>query len=138
MKLTNGTMYALLNALNQPAFTSGTNGKLGYAIWRNIRILQNEVQDYEKLLNEAVQKYGEKSENGGYYIDTSNTESYSAFTKEMSPLAEIELDVELYQLEPGFELPYCESATPAQYALIEGALTKQPEKENKETDIEVA
>ena len=41
MKITNGIMKYLLNTLNQPGFTDGASGPTGYAIYRNIRILEN-------------------------------------------------------------------------------------------------
>ena len=56
-----------------------------------------------------------------------------AFYKELIPVSNMVVDVDLYQIDKAnFDLPYCETATPQQYALIEECLVK-PEKHNDES-----
>lgn len=143
MKITNGIMKYLLNTLNQAGFVEGATGPTGYAIYRNIRILQDEIKDYDKVVDEALHKYGKQSENGGYYIEQSDVEAIQKFSEEVDPVAAIELDVDLYQIaREDFIMPYCATATPAQYALIEEFFIL-PEKEEekaeevKEEEVEV-
>lgn len=135
MKMTNGLIDALLTALNKQEFIAGATGKTGYAIYRNIRILTEENKDYTKMIEDILKKHGKKNENGGYYIDQNDTKAIEAFYKELAPVSNMVVDVNLYQIDrDDFDLPYCESATPQQYALIEEFFVK-PE-ETKETDEE--
>lgn len=136
MKITNGIMKYLLNTLNQPGFTDGTSGPTGYAIYRNIRILENEVKDYEKVINDALNEFGKKSEDGRVYIDEKDTEAIKKFTEKVDPIAALEVNVDLYQIpKDDFIMPYCATATPSQYALIEDFLVL-PEKEEENKDEE--
>lgn len=136
MKITNGIMKYLLNTLNQPGFTDGASGPTGYAIYRNIRILENEVKDYEKVINDALNEFGKKSENGRVYIDEKDTEAIKKFTEKVDPIAALEVNVDLYQIpKDDFIMPYCATATPSQYALIEDFLVL-PEKEEENKDEE--
>lgn len=136
MKITNGIMKYLLNTLNQPGFTDGASGPTGYAIYRNIRILKNEVKDYEKVINDALNEFGKKSEDGRVYIDEKDTEAIKKFTEKVDPIAALEVNVDLYQIpKDDFIMPYCATATPSQYALIEDFLVL-PEKEEENKDEE--
>lgn len=136
MKITNGIMKYLLNTLNQPGFTDGASGPTGYAIYRNIRILENEVKDYEKVINDALNEFGKKSEDGRVYIDEKDTEAIKKFTEKVDPIAALEVNVDLYQIpKDDFIMPYCATATPSQYALIEDFLVL-PEKEEENKDKE--
>ena len=136
MKLTNGIIKYLLNTLDQPGFTEGASGPTGYAIYRNIRILENEVKDYEKVINDALNEFGKKSEDGRVYIDEKDTEAIKKFTEKVDPIAALEINVDLYQIpKEEFVMPYCATATPSQYALIEDFLVL-PEKEEENKDEE--
>lgn len=137
MKITNGIIKYLLNTLNQPGFTDGASGPTGYAIYRNIRILENEVKDYEKVINDALNEFGKKSEDGRVYIDEKDTEAIKKFTEKVDPIAALEVNVDLYQIpKDDFIMPYCATATPSQYALIEDFLVL-PEKEEENKDEEL-
>lgn len=136
MKITNGIMKYLLNTLNQPGFTDSASGPTGYAIYRNIRILENEVKDYEKVIDDALAEFGKKSEDGRVYIDEKDTEAIKKFTEKVDPIAALEVNVDLYQIpKDDFIMPYCATATPSQYALIEDFLVL-PEKEEENKDEE--
>jgi hypothetical protein len=137
MKITNGIIKYLLNTLNQPGFTDGASGPTGYAIYRNIRILENEVKDYEKVINDALNEFGKKSEDGRVYIDEKDTEAIKKFTEKVDPIAALEVNVDLYQIpKDDFIMPYCATATPSQYVLIEDFLVL-PEKEEENKDEEL-
>ena len=133
MKMTNGLIDALLTALSQQEFISGATGKTGYAIYRNIRILTEENKDYSKMIEELIKKYGKENEDGSYYIDQNDKEAVDAFYKDLVPVSNMVVDVNLYQInKKDFDLPYCETATPQQYALIEECLVKPEESKDKE------
>lgn len=133
MKMTNGLIDALLTALSQKEFISGVTKQTGYAIYRNLRILTEENKDYTKMIGELLKKYGKENENGGYYIDQDDKDAMDAFYKELVPISNMIVDVNLYQIDKkDFDLPYCETATPQQYALIEECLVKnEPESDEK-------
>lgn len=134
MKMTNGLIDALLTALSQQEFISGATGKTGYAIYRNIRILTEENKDYSKMIEELIKKYGKENEDGSYYIDQNDKEAVDTFYKDLVPVSNMVVDVNLYQIDKkDFDLPYCETATPQQYALIEECLVKPEESKDKET-----
>lgn len=126
MKISNAIINAALEAMNQPEFVNETKGQTGYALYRNIRILSNEIQDYQKLLRSAIEKYGKENEDGSYSVDPSDHDNFLKFTEEMTPIAALEVDVDVYQIDgKDFELPYCKTATPAQYSLIEELIVKK-------------
>lgn len=133
MKMTNGLIDALLTALSQKEFINGATKQTGYAIYRNLRILTEENKDYTKMIGELLKKYGKENENGGYYIDQDDKDAMDAFYKELVPISNMIVDVNLYQIDKkDFDLPYCETATPQQYALIEECLVKNgPESDEK-------
>lgn len=142
MKMTNGMMQILFDTMNQQGFMDNAKGATGYALYRNIRILSNELKDYNKVINDAIKKYGEKDKSGGYIIKPDDSIAIENFTKEIMPIANLEIDVDLYQISAhDFELPYCETATPSHYAMIEEFLVKHedlkiPEPNNKVNDDE--
>lgn len=136
MKMTNGIMKVLFDTMNQQGFMDNATGATGYALYRNIRILSNELKDYNKVIDDAIKKYGKKDKNtGGYIITPDDTESIEKFTKEITPIAELEVDVDLYQVPIElFELPYCETAAPSHYAMIEEFLVKHEDLEVSEAN----
>ena len=135
MKITNGLMKILFEAINQPGFMDNANGPTGYALYRNIRILSDELKDYDKVIDDALKKYGKKLDNGAYMIDKDDEKTIGKFYEVIIPVANLEVDVNLYQIsKDDFDLPYCETATPKQYAIIEEFLVK-PDEEKEEDSV---
>lgn len=135
MKMTNGMMKVLFDTMNQQGFMDNATGATGYALYRNIRILSDELKDYNKVIDDAIKKYGKKDDAMGYVIRPDDTKAIEKFTKEITPIAELEVDVDLYQIPmEAFELPYCETATPSHYAMIEEFLVKHEESKVPEAD----
>lgn len=116
-------MHTILVALNNPVFLNNKNKKFSYMVFRNVRKLQSELQDYLKIRDELIMKYGTK-DNDVYSVDSSNEESYKSFISELSPIAKIEIDIDLYvcDVEHDFEVPYCEDLSASQYLLIDSLL----------------
>lgn len=114
-------------------YNQGVRDRYDYTDARNIRILTEENKDYTKMIEDILKKHGKQNENGGYYIDQNDKDAIEAFYKELIPVSNMVVDVDLYQIDRvDFDLPYCETATPQQYALIEECLVK-PEKHNDES-----
>jgi hypothetical protein len=71
------------------------SAKLSYAISKNIRHLQAELEDYQKLYNSLItEKYGEQKD-GGFQVKQENME---AFAKEVNELLATEVDIDIYPI----------------------------------------
>ena len=138
MKMTNGIMKLLYDAMNQQGFMENATGATGYALYRNLRILADELKDYDKVINDAIRKYGvELPDNSGYALNPEDKKAIDKFSKAVTPVMNLQVDVNLYQIpKESFELPYCETATPNHYALIEDFVVKQNDDDKDETVIE--
>ncbi len=96
MKIKNGYMANALESLMK--FQEQT-GKTGYAIMRNIRILQPNLEDFEKVRLNLFKKYGSTDDDGNNYSISKESENYNEFIKEYEELLNIEVDIELYQID---------------------------------------
>lgn len=85
MKLTNSQIIQYLTQLKQ---VSQCRGKLGWAVYRNIKVLSEALDEYNKMHDDLVRKY---SSNG----QTVDKEKFDEFSKELQPLLEIEQDLEI-------------------------------------------
>lgn len=74
------------------------NGKLGYAVARNIRELNNSLKEYTQFKNELIIKYGEQK--GNEFSLSQNSERYKDFQTEITPLALIEHEIPIMFVEP--------------------------------------
>lgn len=97
MKLTNIEADNLLQALNN--ISDKVSGKSAYIIARNIRKLDDELQEYIKIKNEIIIKYGEKGEDGLYNIQI-NTDAFENYVAEMSKYMDIEINVDIMMIPP--------------------------------------
>lgn len=92
MKMTNEQMYdrvVVLSALNE-------KGKLGYAIARNRRKLENEIVEYSKLRSEALTKYGSPIEGTSTYVVSG--ENRVKYNEELAQYNDIETEVDVMQV----------------------------------------
>lgn len=98
--LTNSQMHQYLISLNEMLSYKGI---LGYAIARNVRVLQNGCQEYIDIFSKCVTKYGvqEKDEDGNFTGRIKIEESsgnVAKLNKELAPYAEIKHSVELFMI----------------------------------------
>ena len=77
-----------------------TEGKLSYVVSKNYRLLANELQEYESLRNEAIQKYGEMDEELGQYKLDVHSEGFNQFVEDMKPYDDIESEVNILMVKP--------------------------------------
>lgn len=104
-------------------------GKASYAISKNLRKINQEIAAYEEFRNSLVEKYGEKTESGGYTISMSS-EHWTDFVSELTPVANECTDLDIYYMsESEFDVVFCEAWTPADYELIYQILVKHPSQE---------
>lgn len=97
MKFTNIEMSNYLMSLKN--ISEKVNGKLAYAVSRNMRKLANEVLEFETIRNNLIEKYGEKNEEGIFVIKIAS-ESYGKFMEEISEYTYIEHEVDIYTINP--------------------------------------
>ena len=97
MKLTNVEIDMYVTQLTQLA--PKTTGKLGYAIAKNLRVLNNELVEYRKIKDDTIKQFGELSESGYYQIKT-DSPAFSEFVKEMKQYDDIISDVNLIMVNP--------------------------------------
>ena len=89
MKMTNDKIFASVQVLSQ----LDEKGKLGYAIARNLRKLNDAGKEYFEKRDELIQKYG-KPINGGNNFSFSEKNA-KAFNKELEEYAMIEHEVDV-------------------------------------------
>lgn len=93
MKLTNKQMdeyYFALDKLSEKA-----TGRLGYAVARNLRKLSEELVEYQSLKDKAIEKHGEKGDDGVSRIKIGSDE-YKLYLTEMKEYMEIQHDVPIF------------------------------------------
>lgn len=97
MKMTNKEMNeSVTNLIN---LLDKVQGKLGYAIAKNHRILLNELKEYIGLRDVAITQFGEPDENGNIRI-LIGTEAHKKFLEEMKQYDDIESDVSIVMVSP--------------------------------------
>ena len=67
-------------------------GKLGYFVARNIRLLSNELTEFEKIRTDLIYKYGTQIGEDEYKV-LENTSEYVEFSNELQTFFDIEHDV---------------------------------------------
>ena len=123
MKTNIDTALVLLNTLSKPGMTD-VEGILGYAIYKNLRILQNECEDFNKMRDNLIKKYGAEKD-GTYSIDTKDEKAYTSFIKEIEPLLKIEIEINFFQVDRDeFDKLYCSGLSTKDYLLLEKILVK--------------
>lgn len=119
MKINNITMLAAIETMSK--FPNAT-GKIAYAMSRNIRIFNQELQDFYNEKNKLVKIYGTEDADGNISIDK-NSSNWIAFLQEYQPLLDIEIDVDVFQIDAS-EMPELEGATLSDYNILNSILIK--------------
>ena len=98
MKLTLGQLVNGNIALNNLGEDKTLDAKLKYSIARNIRLVQQELIEYEKARIDSIKtKYGIEGENGDFTVPPKNM---SALLKEIETLQSVEVDLDIHKLDP--------------------------------------
>ena len=87
--------YNLLNFLNN--ISKQCIGKLGYAVARNIRVLNTELTEFQNERNELIRKYGTK-EGDNIFIEA-GSEAFFKFQNEMKQYESLDLDIPLMKVD---------------------------------------
>ena len=71
--------------------------KLGYKVAKNIRHINSELAEYNKMKNSLIlEKYGVSDEKGNYQVTKENV---PGFVKEVNELLETEVEIEIAPIE---------------------------------------
>jgi len=73
-----------------------TKGIVGYKIARNLRMINDELIEYEEVKRELFRKYG-REENNQLIIDK-DSENYPLFIAELKPFEEQEVDFDFKKI----------------------------------------
>lgn len=127
-----GFAVEALNTLNK---VTNATGKAGFAVYKAIRILSEETQDFNKVREDLVKKYGKDMGDGKIGIKE-GSDGYQKFIEEINPILSEEVKVNLTPLtEDEFEKLADDNLTARDYFLLEALLI--PDKEEKVEDVEV-
>lgn len=124
MTMTNIEMLNRLTYLQ--SISSKVTGRLAYAVARNIRKITNECQDFMKIKDDLVRKYGTTTEDGNIVIQQ-NTEPYSKFMDELKVYTDLQCDVDIYIVD---EKELWESALNADEMLMIEFMIKENSSDN--------
>ena len=102
------------NLFNQLS-SINVKGKVGYVIAYNLRKINDELREYFEFKQELFRKYGE--EKNGQLIINKSSDNYLFFMKEISPLEDEEIDLNLKYLTEE-DLEKCEDLNTSQYLFL--------------------
>lgn len=95
LKASNGVWLHILEELNK---CNDVSGKLGYAISKAKKNIFSQLQPFEEQRKDLFQKYGEKKEGQDFLSIETNSENYKNFVKELSPIADIIIEIPIFQI----------------------------------------
>ena len=118
------TNIEMLNRLTYlQSISSKVTGRLGFAVAKNMRKIANECQDFIKIKDDLVRKYGTQTEDGSFVIQQ-NSESYSKFMDELKVYTDLQCDVDIYSVDEEY---LCESNLNADEMLMIEFMVKTEE-----------
>ena len=125
MKINYGALEEVVEALQR---MSSLTGKAGYAIMRNLKLLEPEYDIYVKMRNNIILKHAPKGKNGIRPSDP----GYQDFVKEYNEFIAREIEVDACQIEPedyNLDGMYCETAKASDYPIVEALIVKKKDGE---------
>lgn len=108
MKIKNSQVVAFLNGVADIQ-SKMLPTKVGYAIARNIALLESVAKAYEEERTKIIDKYAKKGEDGRYIVvgNTYDIQDMSGFGADMDELLKIENEVSIHTV-PISELEKCD------------------------------
>lgn len=98
-------------------------GKVGYAIYKNITILNNATKEFRQMQNDLIKKYGQNNS------INEKSPNWQKFVQELRPLLDIECDVNLFQISE--DEIYNEVFTPQDYFVLHEIVVKKEDSADK-------
>lgn len=132
MKITmnNMALIELLQTLNRFA---DVTGKLGYAISKTKKNMESELVVFEVERQKLIKKYGTNDGNGNYSVDE-NSETYHDFVKEVTEIAEEQVEINFFQVsQEVFNKTdyYSDECSVRDYDILEALFVEKPKNEEK-------
>ena len=118
----NETMTKIANA--------GLTGKVAYLAYRNLSKLAKIADDYDKVRNELIQKYGEEDpEVEGQIVVKRESDNYQKFVDELTEVLSGTEEISLYKIpeEAMDKLAEAEGLNVSDFAIIDNYLVDRPE-----------
>lgn len=72
-------------------------------VYKLIKTIKHEVENYDLQINKIVQKYGQQGENGSTYIPK-NSPNFDTAIKEISALEKMEIDIKFKPTQVDFDI----------------------------------
>lgn len=97
MKINLGEVLTITKAINETSLlTKDLPAKTAYKLMKLVRVLNNEVETFEKIKTSLIEKFGKKKEDGTLDIDDKGTialEDSDGFYSEFNTLIESEVEI---------------------------------------------
>lgn len=130
IKMNNNVLIMVLNSLNK---FNHISGKMGYAISKTKKQILQELEPFQEQKKLLFEKYGVQDvETNQLKIET-NSENYEKFIKQITPLLQIEIEIDVFQItqeefekyEELFDIP---EATVEDFDLLQKLFIKKQDK----------
>lgn len=137
IKFSNASLLELVQVINK---FSDCTGKLAYVLNKSKRRMLEEAEDFDKVREGLIRKYGEEDENGNIGIKP-GTNAYKDFLNEIIPISQEIVEIDVLQLTKE-EYDKCDfysdDVTLRDYELIESIFIASDKKEDDEGEQDKA
>ena len=130
MKLKNGDISRLYEALTR---LSGLTGKEGLAVAKTKLAIRDDAAAFVEVRDNIFRRYG--TEEDGRLVVRLDSPNYDEFLKEITELANEEVDVDLHQIpeaEYNIDRIYCETAQAKDYEVFDRLMVDRTKVDNDE------
>ena len=130
MKLKNGDISRLYEALTR---LSGLTGKEGLAVAKTKLAIRDDAAAFVEVKDNIFRRYG--TEKDGRLMVRLDSPNYDDFLKEITELANEEVDVNLHQIpesEYNIDRIYCETAQAEDYEVFDRLMVDRTKVDNDE------
>ena len=133
VKFSNGSLLELIQVINK---FSDCTGKLAYVLNKSKRRMLEEAEDFDKVREGLIRKYGEEDKDGNIAIKP-GTENYKNFLNEIIPISQEVVEIDILQLTKE-EYDKCDyysdNVTLRDYELIESIFVSREESNEEEKE----
>lgn len=100
-------------------------GKVGYAIYRNIALLEAATKEFQKMRDDLIIKYGSDNK------ISNDSPNFGKFLTELTPLLEIECEVSFFTIDE--DDMYNEALSTKDYLILKNLIVKPKPEADSET-----
>ena len=138
MKYTTNELITINEVMTKLA-NAGLTGKIAYLAYRNLSKLAKIADDYEKVRNELITKFGTESPDvEGQIVVERGSDNYPKFIEEITEVLNQTEDITLYKIqEADLDKLADVDLSVSDFAVIDNYLVDRPEKEDDAKDDDV-